>query len=97
MSYSALHRMRQSNGLRERLTAAAAQEGSADPDLWVHSNTWAIVSDPEWVSAWTYAEGTATVNHNPDIGAREDVITDGMILSAIQARTAPQAPVEVIP
>jgi len=84
MSYSALHRMKESRGLWERLVSAAAQESILHPESWVNENHWPLVSRSDWLDAWKYAEDTMTVNHNPDIGARDDVLNDGMLLAAIQ-------------
>lgn len=91
MSYNALARMAKSQGLRNRLVACAAQEDVEFPDQWVGSHLWKLVSDTSWVSAWTYAEDIMTVNNNPDIGARDDVISDGMILSVVQALITTQS------
>ena len=86
MAYNTLIHIRSSTGLRNRLVAAAAQEGVELPERWVENSLWAIISNSEWIAAWEYAANTMTVNHNPDIGARDDVIGDQMILAAIQAR-----------
>lgn len=77
--------MKNSRGLWERLVAAAAQEDIAQPEIWVNDNLWPLVSRTDWLTAWEYAEDTMTANHNPDVGARDDVINDAMILAAVQA------------
>lgn len=85
MSYSTLNTMRQSPGLMARIVACAAQEGSDSPEGWAQTNSWNVISGSDWVDAYAYAEDTKTVNVNPDTGARDDVITDTMILASVQA------------
>lgn len=83
--YHAPVEMSKSISLKNRLTGAAAMEGRADAAMWVEQNIWRIVAAADWVEAWEYAEDTKTINHNPETGARTDVISDGMILARIQA------------
>lgn len=85
MSYTSIVEMANSSSLIGRLTAAAAGEAIATPEQWVRTNLWKIVSSPGWADQWAYAFDTATVNTNPDLGIRTDVISDGDILSAVQA------------
>ena len=68
-----------------RIAACAAMEGIPQPTQWAGDNLWRIIARTEWVNAWGFAEDNKTVNDNPDSGARDDVINDGMILSAVQA------------
>lgn len=68
-----------------RAIACAASEGITDPGRWVGERSWKIASTPGWAAKWAYALDTATVNVNPDTGARIDVINDNDILAAIQA------------
>lgn len=85
MTYNDLSNMKQSTGLFARLIAAAADAGIPEPEGWTIQNLWTLVSTDGWVAAWEHAVATMTVNHNPDIGARDDVITDDMIQTAITA------------
>jgi len=85
MSLNALSQMRHSGGLVARVTACVAQEGEAQPENWVVSNLWKVTARSDWIQAWAYAEEVKTVNVNPDTGQRDDVITDAMILAAVQA------------
>ena len=85
MSYTSIVEMANSSSLIGRLTAAAAGETIASPEQWVRTNLWKIVSSPGWADDWAYAADTATVNTNPDLGIRVDVISDAKILSAVQA------------
>ncbi len=88
MAYTDIVEMATNATLRTRFAAAAAAEGEDDPSRWAADNAWHLAASPGWADAWAYAEDTATVNQNPDTGMRNDVITDGMILSAVQARQA---------
>ena len=85
MSYQSVVEMAGSNSLLQRIVAAAATESIPEPLAWAQANIWRLVSTGDWDDAWDYAKGTQTVNHNPDTGARDDVINDNMILSAVQA------------
>lgn len=88
MSYQDIANMKDSNLLRRRLHAAAAQENKPEPvEQWVADNIWEIVSAPGWAAKWAYAEAI----HEPqpgdppyDPGGDEAVITDQDILSVIQ-------------
>jgi hypothetical protein len=84
MSYQSIVEMAGSNSLLMRVTAAAAQEGATEPSTFAQIHMWHLASSTDWVQAWDYAKGAATVNNNPDIGARDDVINDAMILAAVQ-------------
>jgi hypothetical protein len=90
--YNTVMNMTKSAGLKNRLIGCAAQEGRADAQLWVEQNIFRLVKGSDWVSAWEYAEDTKTVNVNPDTGARDDVINDGMILAAVQSVIAEDTP-----
>lgn len=92
MSYNTIIAMAGSPSLTSRIAAAAAQEGSDDPVRWAQSHAWATASSPGWEAAWESALDTFTLNANPDTGQRNDVITDGMILAAVQAIMAEETP-----
>jgi hypothetical protein len=85
MSYTSVVEMANSSSLIGRLTAGAAGESIANPEQWTRTYLWKLVSSPGWSDQWQYATDTSTVNTNPDLGIRNDVISDGNILSAIQA------------
>lgn len=85
MSYTSVVEMANSSSLIGRLTAAAAGEGIAQPDVWTRTNLWKLVSSPGWSDKWQFADDNSTVNVNPDSGIRNDVIGDNDILSAVQA------------
>lgn len=84
MSYLVITRMVQSGVLTQRCVACAAQELPAgeDPVTWVGMNTWVICASPGWSEAWESADAAA--GRTGDWGADESVITDGMVLSAVQ-------------
>ena len=89
MTYQSVSDMQASMSLRQRCVAAAAGEGSLSPDAWVAEHSWQIVSyDAGWVEAWDYAIAEATLDNNPDTGARPGVINDSMILTVVQALMA---------
>lgn len=83
MSYSLVALMFSHGGLRLRITACVAVEGfTTDADAWTMKHLWLIVAQPGWSEAWASA---LVSDPDADPGADEAVITDGMILSAVQA------------
>lgn len=80
MTYLQMADMTRSASLRDRLTACAAQQHARDPEQWVRDNIWSLVTQPGWADAWASAVASAI----EDPGANEAVITDQMILSAVQ-------------
>lgn len=89
MSYSSIVEMTASASLQARIAAAAADEGYVgDPLVWARSNVWLVVSQSDWIAAWDSARASSSENWNPDTGARDDVITDGMILAVVQPMVA---------
>ena len=83
MTYSALAAMYGSGTLRSRIIAAAAEAGVDNPDAQVGAFMWKIVARTEWKNRWQDAIVNYTPVHNPDTGARPDVITDEMIETAV--------------
>lgn len=81
MSYKSVADMAESYSLNRRLTAGAAKESIDNPQGWVQLYRWEIASQPGWDAAWD----SAVAGGVPDPGADEAVITDGMILSGVQA------------
>jgi hypothetical protein len=100
MTYQSIVEMSGSASLIERIAACAAEEGYKDnPVLFAQSNIWQIIATGNWDAEWDSARASATVNVNPDTGARNDVITDGMILSVVQPmvqaiNNPPEAPAD---
>jgi hypothetical protein len=88
MSYKSVADMAESYSLSRRLTAAAAKESIDNPQSWVNLYRWEVAGQPGWDAAWDSAEASG----NPDPGADEAVITDGMLLSGVQAVLAANTP-----
>jgi hypothetical protein len=85
VTYQSIVEMAESESLRNRITGAVAEEGFPDnPASFVEQNIWHIVAAGNWDAEWDSARASASPNVNPDTGARDDVITDAMILSVIQ-------------
>jgi hypothetical protein len=88
MSYSTGHLISQDTDLRNRAAIAAAEQGVAagEEEHWVYRNVRRLATQPGWGAAW---ESGLLARENPDhglppIGLDPAVITDGMILSAVQ-------------
>lgn len=81
MSYQAIAEMAQDHDLAGRVQACAAQEVDSDPYQWTAANMLTVCADPGWAQAWE----SARAGDNPAPGRDPGVVTDGMILSAVQA------------
>jgi hypothetical protein len=81
MTYNTAADMAEDLALNRRLTAAVAAEGILDPKGWLYPRNWQVVSQPGWAQAWDSAVAGGVTNPGED----EGVITDGMILSGVQA------------
>ena len=83
MSYATQAAMAQDRSLHARIAACAAREGIVDPHplAWAANHQWRLAAEPGWDQAYAYAVASGV----PDPGRSEGVITDGMILSAVQA------------
>jgi hypothetical protein len=82
MSYNTIAEIAADNELFPRLVACAAVEKKSKPySEWTEENRWDLAASPGWAEAWEYAK-----NQPPGapIGSNPAVITDGMILAAIQ-------------
>ena len=101
MSYATISTSTSDNALAQRIGACAGQEAFRNPN--VHDTPYAIFvrefpygqpAELIWAVATTYeAEyASALASGNPNPGGDEGVITDGMILSAVQANWPPKAP-----
>jgi len=84
MSYWDMSEMSYSGSLQRRVAASAAQEQPDDPTQWMDDNMLRLAAEPGWSAAWA----SAVAAGNPDPGRDEAVITDGMILSGVQALLA---------
>ena len=83
MSYSDMVKVYTSPGLRDRVLMALAAEAVPEPQQWLGTRWLALAVSPGWDVSW--ASGRVTFPDDPDLGARDDVITDGMILAAVQS------------
>ena len=81
MSYWDIALMAQDNQLTQREAAAAAQEQPDDPTTWALANGMRLAASPGWADAWASAVAAEVTEPGKDPG----VITDSMILSAVQA------------
>lgn len=88
MSYYDISVMAKDGHLRERIAACAVTEGITNPHptAWADKHQWQLAASPGWGAAYSYA--AATGNDNP--GQDEAVVTDGMILAAVQAILNPK-------
>jgi hypothetical protein len=89
MSYSTIHAISQSQSLRNRCSAAAAEQGvpAGEEDHWVYTHALRLAAQPGWSAAWE----SALTSGVEDPGADPGVITDGMILAAVQALLGAEA------
>lgn len=94
MSYNHIARCAQDGDLQQRLIACAAQEGhpNPNPQSFVLSKIWTIVSDPDIAEPYDYAVNSRKATP----GKWDDVVNDGAILTVIQplvqAEINPPAP-----
>ena len=84
MSYLTQAHIAANGGIYERSAQAAATEGYASPELWARQNNRVLASQPGWAEAWESALVSHEDDPTYDPGTDEAVITDGMILSAVQ-------------
>lgn len=82
MAYIDIAAMARDNSLRDRIAACAATEGVIDPHptTWADQHQWRIAASPGWDAAWAHATASEVTSPGSDAG----VITDQMILSAVQ-------------
>lgn len=80
MSYWDISEMSADGDLTARVAACAAQEGKADPRNWADQHMLLLAASPGWSEAW--ASAVASGNERP--GKDAAVITDPMILAAVQ-------------
>lgn len=91
MSYRTMATMARDNNLLDRVAACAATQHDLDPLRWAAERAWQLAAQPGWDAAYEYA--LAAGNENP--GGDNSVVSDGMILAAVQAlRQQPQEPTD---
>jgi hypothetical protein len=83
MSYSTGHLIALDQDLRNRAAIAAAEQGvpAGEEEHWVFVHVRRLAIQPGWRESWE----SALANGVEHPGADPGVITDGMILSAVQA------------
>lgn len=90
MSYLTQNEIASSRGMLDRVAQAAAQENVAsDPDRWTYENRRDWAAAPGWDAAWESYRAAHPDEPDLDPGLDEGVVTDGMILSQVQAMAAP--------
>jgi hypothetical protein len=82
MAYWDVAQMSSDPDLQSRIAACAAQEGKPNPRDWAYQHALVLCASPGWDAAWA----SAVAGNVPDPGRDPGVITDGMILSAVQAQ-----------
>jgi hypothetical protein len=86
MSYQTINQCVNDQSFIGRLTACAAQEHrEPDPATAAYVLRWDVASKSDIEAAYA----SAVAADNPDPGGDESVITDGMILSAVQSIPSP--------
>lgn len=85
MSYNNIAAIARDFDLQQRLIACAAEQGHTEPETFIEAHIWTLAASPGWAAAWGSALATDPPNARP--GYDESVITDGNILSAVQALT----------
>ena len=88
MSYSSIYACVNDESFLGRLQACIADEGAADPAAELPRLRWVVASADDIEAAYA----SALAADNPDPGGDESVITDGMILSAVQANPPEEVP-----
>jgi hypothetical protein len=90
MSYWDIALMAADVDLTRREAAAYASEPypQMDPMEWAHSKAFLLAGNPGWGAAWA----SALAGGNTEPGRDPGVITDGMILAAIQSLQPPPMP-----
>lgn len=81
MSYSTQALLSSDADFRQRLASCAATQGIENPLSWAETNSWMIAAAPGFDGAYE----SAVLSGLSRPGDRADVITDGQILSAVQA------------
>jgi hypothetical protein len=84
MSYNTIAQSANDYDLLRRVAASAAQEGvEGDAIQWANEHIWQVVTASDIEAAYA----SALIALNPAPGKDESVVTDGMILAAVQPLT----------
>lgn len=96
MTYRTVAAMVASASLIDREYAAIAKEGIDPPEAWQDQHRWKLAAQPGWDAAWDSALAAHPDDPDYDPGSDEGVITDGMILSAVQGLIEAERPPIVV-
>lgn len=89
MTYATVATMRGDYNLSQRVSACVAIEGIASfPEQWAADHSWVLAAQPGWAEAWESSLAGHADDPSYAPGRDEAVITDGMILSAVQSLAA---------
>lgn len=90
MSYNTIALCVNDDAMSRRIRAAYASEGIEQPDPAYYDKRWLIAADPSIEPPYE----SAILAGVPDPGGDESVVTDGMLLAAVQAHpyTPPVVP-----
>ena len=84
VTYLGQNEIAQNQTMVNRVAQCAATEGFPDPTYWASVNARYWAASPGWDDAWASAMTSHPDQPDYDPGADEAVITDSMILSAVQ-------------
>lgn len=87
MSYNTQALLARDQDLLLRVAACVATQGISDPEQWAWKHQWEFSAQPGWDAAYAYAI-TANVQN---LGKQDNVITDSMILAAVQTTVTAEA------
>ncbi len=87
MSYSSIALMAEDYDLRKRVIACASKEGLKSAEVWSLENIWLLAATPGWDDSWD----SALIVGIGRPGNMPNVISDAMILSAVQPLLTPPA------
>lgn len=88
MSYQTQAILARDNDIILRLAACAATQNIENPEQWAWNRSWKFSAQSGWDTA--YAAAIKANTENP--GKSETIITDSMILKAVQAVIAAEKP-----
>lgn len=86
MSYLDVAELRDDGNIARRIMACVAVEGiDVEPGVWVTEHSWEFAAQPGWADAWASAKAGHADDDAYQPGRDGSVITDAMILSAVQS------------
>lgn len=91
MSYNTIVAMANSQSLMARVSACAAELGNTQSRNWASQNMLTLVAGAPASLQTAWDAAVADKNGNSDVGFRDDVVTDAMILSVVTPYKTSQA------